>query len=548
VVPAKITTTLYSGGAVYENDVMQFIGHEEGRIRFTPVQGAVPAKFDFDYMLKDHLGNVRMVLTDEIKSDAYPTLSFEGTSGTTEVINQDASWENANGLSINVVGVRIGRPSAMGTSSTNGSYVRSIKKSTGAIGATKLLKVMAGDRIHTSVDYFYIATNASNGTANPLNSFVTSLISSFSASTQISGQIKNEVSTITSQLSVNSAFTSAINPAPNTSGSNQAPKAYLNVLFFDDQFKFDATSSVVVKVAYSPNVKQTIDRKFSNALTAGKSGYVYIYFSNESESPVHFDNFMLTHERSSLIEETHYYPFGLTMAGISSKALAFGNPKNKKGYNGNELQSGEFSDGSGLEFYDFNARSYDQQIGRFMQIDPLSDTVDQSSLGPFQFSYNNPVRYGDPSGKCPCLIPALVWLGKAAVAAYVAYKATEAAKPLIDEVVRSVEDKLPEIKIDPENKVDRDLLNPPSKPGNAPTYKEDGKSIEIHHDGQNPEGPFKEMHPEEHRGKGNFKKNHSNTGQEPSKIDRKEWNKKVREYWQKEYDKRKLIEGTPEIT
>ena len=97
------------------------------------------------------------------------------------------------------------------------------------------------------------------------------------------------------------------------------------------------------------------------------------------------------------------------MAGISSKALAFGNPENKTGYNGNEKQNKEFNDGSGLEFYDFNARTYDQQIGRFSQVDPLTDEGGQESLTPYQFSYNNPVRYNDPEGKCPnCLIGAIV--------------------------------------------------------------------------------------------------------------------------------------------
>lgn len=87
------------------------------------------------------------------------------------------------------------------------------------------------------------------------------------------------------------------------------------------------------------------------------------------------------------------------MAGISDKALKTNYAENKYRYNGKELQHQEFSDGTGLEEYDYGKRFYDVQIARFGCPDP--DVNKYKSYSPYLYGVDDPIRFIDVDGMGP---------------------------------------------------------------------------------------------------------------------------------------------------
>lgn len=388
---AAVTTT-YAGGAEYKNDVLQHLAFEEGMVRFDKACNTIyPAQEDglfFDYFIRDHLGNTRVVLTEQKEINQFEKLSLEDAA----LQNQNNFWEDGSGLPVNVSTIREAWPSAVknnGAYNTTkyGNYGIKLSKTGRTLGAAKLLKVMAGDQVNAAVDYWYDVASQDARQSNGTNTIISSLMGLLGG---IGAEaLKGSASQITSALQGSDAFTGVL-AAQNPGTASEAPKAYLNILFFDEQFNFDNTNSICQKVdADAPGQLKPIVK----SLQAAKSGYVYVSITNESTGNVYFDNFMLSLDHGPLLATHNYYPYGQQITPIGSTALGRSDWfKNNYTY---QADNSEYEDDLGLNLQAFELRNYDPQTGRWIQQDPY----DEFASG-YVGMGNKPTKNVDPNGGC----------------------------------------------------------------------------------------------------------------------------------------------------
>ncbi|KFC17906.1 hypothetical protein IO90_19100 [Chryseobacterium sp. FH1] len=97
-----------------------------------------------------------------------------------------------------------------------------------------------------------------------------------------------------------------------------------------------------------------------------------------------------TNGSAEVTDRNDYYAFGMNQkpSDLTAPTYAIGGEYTNYKYNGKELQE------NGT--YDYGARFYMSDLGRWFAVDPLAEVSRRWS--PYAYAYNNPVRFIDPDG------------------------------------------------------------------------------------------------------------------------------------------------------
>jgi RHS repeat-associated protein len=338
--------TNYVGSFTYQKEKLEFVNTPEGRA--IPKWVGSNITFEQEYNYKDHLGNLRVSFREgELRND------MTGLDGA----NDEGGFRNIAETKV----------ASQGKQGSNASQTNT----SNPIGVWKTVAVSKGDKLTASVLARYSAQSSHN------NNF-----SVAPTLTYLGGGNPPTGADAVSPASL-SNWALGISIIPNSGSGSTLPKAELRAVLYDFEGNYLTEQYVSLSTTQTNDWEELVIEDWQ----IPENGILQVLTTNGSDVAVYFDDMSVQVEENLIVQENHYYPFGLELSGLTKKGI----PDNRYTYNGKEKQE-EFD----LSWHDYGARMYDGQIGRWSAIDPLSEKMRRHS--PYNYAFNNPLRFIDPDG------------------------------------------------------------------------------------------------------------------------------------------------------
>ena len=315
--------------------------------------------------IKDHLGNVRQVVRAPQSAFRIATMEPE------KAAEEEELFQN----------IKESRQGAGEHNKTPGGYATAwLNADRGRIlGPSRSQEIQAGDSIEIGVFGKYVdpkkvrlspVTFIQTGMDKKLVQQLTEYGQNLSAGGINELAIANVIALVISELE-----------------TKPAPEAYMGYALYDSDSVLYKQGKVVLSKKARNKHEELIQK-----IAVPKDGYIETYLVNETIENVWFDQFRIMSTGPLIVQETHYDPWGVELSGLGYQ---YGGIKvNPYLYNGKELTSG-----LGVIMYDYGARLYIPAIGRWFVPDPLAEKMRRHS--PYNYAFNNPIRFIDPDGMEP---------------------------------------------------------------------------------------------------------------------------------------------------
>ena len=394
-----LRTTYYKNGFIYEQKStderlkLAFFGTAEGRI-VKKERG-----FVYEYHYKDHLGNLRVAFqAQEDQERERFSLTMEADSSQKE----EAEF-------LNVAAARSDQKDK------EGHYSAALENSKQAI--SKTIAVKKGDKIKASVFATHDPAIAETDPTKVLEEAKKDVLLSLGAAAA------GTINTNPTQQEIEIPLNPEITPA--RTETIKTPKVQLNVLDFipvirnlrelnrakkakglepDTYFVpkgelvlelRDSTDSLIFEKREKLTIYSAVSwEKLVSDLEIKEDGNLKVYIDNSSSDKVYFDEFIIERTEATVavvVQENHYYPFGMNMKGIEELDIQSIDGKDEHRWQFNGVEKNE---SFGLNWNETFYRTYDMQLGRWNHIDPKPTYSQTTYMG----MGNNPVSYSDALG------------------------------------------------------------------------------------------------------------------------------------------------------